>query len=163
MGFFQKIKHLIIIIILKILIILNLSCIINSLKTQLVMTLQINLMKFIKMQHLLCHQNKYRRSLEMSLITCKIELKFKWTKYCLLSATGNVHTNERPKIIWWNYIVTDINYIVTLSKLLRKGFEIRGEKEETIDLLYIVLKLPHRQLPPGQLPPRIIVSRIIAP
>ena len=59
----------------------------------------------------------------MSLITCKIELKFKWTKYCLLSATGNVHTNERPKIIWWNYIITDINYIVTLSKLLSKGFE----------------------------------------
>ena len=59
----------------------------------------------------------------MSLITCKIELKFKWAKYCPLSATGNVHTNERPKIIWWNYIVTYINYIVTLSKLLSKGFE----------------------------------------
>ena len=32
----------------------------------------------------------------MLLTNCKIELKFKWTKYCVLSATGNDNTNDNP-------------------------------------------------------------------
>ena len=32
----------------------------------------------------------------MLLTNCKIELKFKWTKYCVLSATGNDNTNYNP-------------------------------------------------------------------
>ena len=34
------------------------------------------------------HLSNFWRSLEMSLIYCKIELKLKWTKYCVLSAAG---------------------------------------------------------------------------
>ena len=34
------------------------------------------------------------RSLEMSLINCKLELTIKWTKYCVLSASGNDNDNN---------------------------------------------------------------------
>ena len=34
------------------------------------------------------HISKFRRSLEMPLINCKVKLKLKWTKYCVLSALG---------------------------------------------------------------------------
>ena len=37
--------------------------------------------------------SNFWRSLEMPLIYCKVELKFKWTKYCVLSA-GNKNENE---------------------------------------------------------------------
>ena len=30
----------------------------------------------------------------MPLINCKIELKLKWTKYCVLSAAGNDNDND---------------------------------------------------------------------
>ena len=33
-------------------------------------------------------------SLEKPLINCKIELKLKWTKYCVLSANGNDNNND---------------------------------------------------------------------
>ena len=33
------------------------------------------------------------RSLEMPLINCKVELKLKWTKYCVLAATGAENAN----------------------------------------------------------------------
>ena len=33
--------------------------------------------------------SNFWRSLEMPLINCKIELKLKWTKYCVLSVGGN--------------------------------------------------------------------------
>ena len=36
------------------------------------------------------------RSLEMPLINCKVELKVRWTKYCVLTATGA--DNKRQKI-----------------------------------------------------------------
>ena len=32
---------------------------------------------------------------KMQLINCKVELKLKWTNYCVLSAAGN-DTNENP-------------------------------------------------------------------
>ena len=40
--------------------------------------------------------SNFWRSLEMPLITldCKVELKFKWTKYCVLSAAGNDNDND---------------------------------------------------------------------
>ena len=34
------------------------------------------------------HLSDFWRSLEMPLINCKVELKLKWTKYCVLSALG---------------------------------------------------------------------------
>ena len=30
----------------------------------------------------------------MTLINCKVELKLKWTKHCILSVVGNASTNE---------------------------------------------------------------------
>ena len=33
--------------------------------------------------------NNFWRSLEMPLINCKVELKLKWTKYCVLFVAGN--------------------------------------------------------------------------
>ena len=68
----------------------------------------------------------------MPLINCKIELKLKWTKYCVLSAAGNDNTNANPN----NNIFTTKDRklqvpIVTLSardnqklsKLHSKGFK----------------------------------------
>ena len=73
------------------------------------------------------------RSLEMPLINCKIELKFKWTNYWVLSSAGkdNVNNNDSDNII---FTVKDPKLyvpIVTLSardnrklsKLLSKGFK----------------------------------------
>ena len=50
----------------------------------------------------------FRRSFEMSLINCKIELKRKWTMYCVSSAAGNendVNNNYNP-----NNIIFTIKY-----------------------------------------------------
>ena len=38
---------------------------------------------------LLKYLNNFWRLLEMILNNCKVELKLKWTKYCVLSAAGN--------------------------------------------------------------------------
>ena len=69
--------------------------------------------------------SNFWRSFEMPLISCKIELKFKWTKYCVFSATGNDNPNNiifnmKDKII---YVL-----VVTLTakdnkKLLNPLFE----------------------------------------
>ena len=69
----------------------------------------------------------------MTLINCKIELKLKWTKYCVFAAPGADNTDANP-----NNIVSTIkdtkSYVTLvtlsekknqkLSKLLRKGFKI---------------------------------------
>ena len=47
------------------------------------------------------------RQLEMSLINCKVELKLKWTKYCVLSAKGN--DNDNANNIF--FALTDTNYM----------------------------------------------------
>ena len=39
--------------------------------------------------------SNFRRSLEMSLINCKVEFKLTWTKYCVLSAAGADNVNDR--------------------------------------------------------------------
>ena len=38
--------------------------------------------------------SNFRRSLEIPLVNCKIELKFKRTKYCALSANGHDNVND---------------------------------------------------------------------
>ena len=38
--------------------------------------------------------SNFWRSLEMSLINCKVEFKLKWTKYCVLSAAGNDNDSD---------------------------------------------------------------------
>ena len=60
--------------------------------------------------------NNFWRPLEMPLITCKVELKLKWTKYCVLSAAGNDNTNPNPNNII--FTIKDIKLyvpVVTLS------------------------------------------------
>ena len=47
----------------------------------------------------------------MPLINCKVELKFKWTKYCVLLATGN------ENVINDNDNGNDINFAVKDTKL----------------------------------------------
>ena len=43
---------------------------------------------------LLKYLSNFRRSLEMPLINCQVELKLKWTKYCVLSAGGYENDND---------------------------------------------------------------------
>ena len=38
---------------------------------------------------LLKHLSNFWRSLEMPLINCKVELKFRWTNHCAFSANGD--------------------------------------------------------------------------
>ena len=68
----------------------------------------------------------------MLLINCKVELKIKWAKYCVLSAGGNDNTNNNPDNII--FTVKDTKLYVPmatlstrddqkLSKLLSRGFE----------------------------------------
>ena len=77
--------------------------------------------------------SNFWRSLEMPLINCKVELKLKWAKYCLLSAAGsdNVNNIDSNNII---FTIKDTKFYVPvvtlsardnqkLSKLLSKGFE----------------------------------------
>ena len=71
-------------------------------------------------------------SLEMPLINCKIELKLKWTNYCILSAVGEDNANNRDDIIIFTIKDTKLYVpVVTLSardnqklsKLISKGLE----------------------------------------
>ena len=74
------------------------------------------------------------RSLEIPLINGKIELKLKWTRYCVFSAAGpdNVNFNADDSILI--FIIKDTKLYVPvvtlsaidnqkLSKRLSKGFE----------------------------------------
>ena len=78
--------------------------------------------------------SNFWRSLEMPLINCKVELKLKWTKYCVFSTGGienGVNDNDNANIIFTMKGTKLHVPVVTLSardnqklsKLLRKGFE----------------------------------------
>ena len=73
----------------------------------------------------------------MPLINCKVELKLKWTKYCVLSAAGAVNVNGNVNDnIYGNNVIFTINdtksYVLVmtlsardnqkLSKPFSKGF-----------------------------------------
>ena len=81
---------------------------------------------------LLKYLSNFWKTLEMPLINCKVELKLKWTKYCVLSAVGNDNNDANSNNII--FIIKDTKLyvpVVTLSaksnqkltKLLSKGFE----------------------------------------
>ena len=63
--------------------------------------------------------SNFWRSLEMPLINCKVELKLKWKKYCLLSAAGNnnnINENANVNNIIFNIKDTKLYVpVVTLS------------------------------------------------
>ena len=48
--------------------------------------------------------NNFWRSLEMQLINCKVELKVKWTKYCVLAAAGADNVDANSNDIIFDYI-----------------------------------------------------------
>ena len=52
--------------------------------------------------------SNFWRSLKMSLINCKVELKLRWTKHCVLAANKNNNANANSN---------DINYTIKESKL----------------------------------------------
>ena len=60
--------------------------------------------------------SNFWRSLKMPLINCKIELKLQWSKYDVLSATGNDNTNANPNNIIFTIKDTKLCVlVVTLS------------------------------------------------
>ena len=60
--------------------------------------------------------SNFWRSLEMPLINCKVALKLKWEKYCVLSAAGNDNTNDNPDNIIFTIKDTKLHVpVVTLS------------------------------------------------
>ena len=72
------------------------------------------------------------RLFEMPLITCKVELKLKWSKYCVLTANGNDYANANSNIIIITIKDTKLYLLVVtllvkdnrkLSKRFSKGFE----------------------------------------
>ena len=76
--------------------------------------------------------SNFWRSLEMPLINSKVELKLKWTKYCILSANGNNNDNDNANNIIFTIKDTKLyTPVVTLSardnqklsKLVSKGSE----------------------------------------
>ena len=77
---------------------------------------------------------KYRRSLEILLMNCKVELKLKRSKYCVLSPAGadNINNRDSNNIIFTikdtklyvPVLTLSAKYNQKLSKLLSKGSEI---------------------------------------
>ena len=51
------------------------------------------IMKNATIAVLLKYLSNFWRSLEMPLINCKVELKFRWTKHCVLSVGGTDNAN----------------------------------------------------------------------
>ena len=58
--------------------------------------------------------SNFWRSLEIPLINCKVELKLKWTKYCVLSAVGAENVNDNVNN---NAIGNDIIFSIKETKL----------------------------------------------
>ena len=53
----------------------------------------------------------------MSLINCKVELKLKWKRYCVLSAAGDDNTNANRNNTIFNIKETKLGVsVVTISK-----------------------------------------------
>ena len=61
---------------------------------------------------------KYLNSLKPP-INCKIELKHKWTKYCVLPAAGNDNTNANPNSII--FTIKDTKLYVPAETLSARG------------------------------------------
>ena len=53
------------------------------------------------------------RSLEMSLIKCKVELKIKWTKYCVLAWNGTENSDSNPNNIIFIIRNTKLYFLAT--------------------------------------------------
>ena len=85
---------------------------------------------------LLKYLSNFWRSLENPLINCKVELKFKWTRYCVLSAAGNDNDNDDygKKII---FTIKDTKLyvpVVTLSARDNQNFLAKDLKDQFIGM-----------------------------
>ena len=69
------------------------------------------------------------RSLEMSLINCKVELKLKRRRYCIFNAAGNDNTNASPNNIIFTLIGTKLYVpVATLSaKAIKKLLKLNSK------------------------------------
>ena len=83
---------------------------------------------------LLKYLNNFWRLLEMILNNCKVELKLKWTKYCVLSAAGkdneSANADNANRIILLSKTQLYVPLVTLserdnqkLSQLLSKGFK----------------------------------------
>ena len=68
----------------------------------------------------------------MPLINCKVELKFKWTKYCILSAAGTDNANAnfndiifiiKDTKLYVHFVTSSAKDNQKLTKRLSKDFE----------------------------------------
>ena len=94
--------------------------------------------------------NNFWRSLEMPLINCKVELKLKWTKYCVLSVAGNesgINNIDNANDIVFTVKDTKLYVpVVTLSardnqklsKLLREGLTKSENKNTANEFRYFL-------------------------
>ena len=62
--------------------------------------------------------NNFWRSLGIPLINCKVILKLKWTKYCVLSAVCNDNANANPDNVIFTIKDTKL-YVLVITLLAR--------------------------------------------
>ena len=80
--------------------------------------------KGVKIALSLKYLSNFRRSLEIPLINCKVELSLKWHEICILSSAETAVTFETTDTKLYVPIVTlSAEDNVKLSKLLGKGFK----------------------------------------
>ena len=63
--------------------------------------------------------SSFWRSLEMPLVNCKVELKHKWTKCCVLSVATLDSTNANPNDIIFTFKNTKLYGPVLISKTVK--------------------------------------------
>ena len=73
----------------------------------------------------------------MSLINCKVELKLKWTKYCVLSAAVADNINDNSNTNNFNFIIKDTELyvpVVSLSARYNQNFLSKDLKDQFIGM-----------------------------
>ena len=63
---------------------------------------------------LLKYLSNFWRWIEILLISCKVQLKLRWTKYCVLSAGGNDNSNNNTDNIIFTIKVTKLYVSVVI-------------------------------------------------
>ena len=65
----------------------------------------------------------------MTLVNCKVKLKFKWTKYCVFSAAGNDNDSDNDDYDNVNNIIftfKDTKYVPVVTLLARDNETIKN-------------------------------------
>ena len=76
------------------------------------------------------YPSNFWRSLKTPSINCKVELKPKWRKYCVLAATGNDNTNDNPNNIIFSIkeIKLSVSFVTLSAKDNQKSSKHRSER-----------------------------------